>query len=121
MTNRSAGAAIISKRSCGGVMRRKATKRGELISKLSSISIPCSEVLLRRGLFLKKRKISAADLARLIRAAKALRRSKDLKVNRDLNDDATTKPHQLCKLSLLSSEAAALILEGITAKLEDYH
>ncbi len=78
-------------------MRRSAAKRGELISRVSSRSIPCREVLLRRGLFLKKRRISDADFARLIRAAKALRRSKDLKLNRDLNDDAATKPHRLKK------------------------
>lgn len=48
-----------------------------------------------RGLFLKKRRMSAADLAVDIRAVKALRRSKDLKLNRDLNEGDTTKPHRL--------------------------
>lgn len=75
------------------MMRRKAAARGELISKVKNISSPCSEVLLRRGLFLKKRRMSVADLARLIRAAKAWRRSKALILNRDLNE--TTKPHHL--------------------------
>ena len=74
-------------------MCKNAARRGDVISKVSSISIPCNEVLLKRGLFLKNCRISAGDLAFLIRAAKALRRSKDFKLN--LNDDETTKPHRL--------------------------